>query len=124
MSLIISLIEQEGILVDTDFLEKQLPAPHNNLFGFESCRATLWGNDCIRELGCALIYSLRSKDIVVFDEAIETLKNELLTMMNHLEIIKLHTDYDIEFIEFRIKNALEMIEIALKEKNRVGIAIG
>lgn len=45
MSLIISLIEQEGILVDTDFLEKQLPAPHNHLFGFESCRATLWGSD-------------------------------------------------------------------------------
>lgn len=45
MSLIISVIQKGSIIVDTNFLEEQVPAPHNNLFGFESCRKTLWGND-------------------------------------------------------------------------------
>lgn len=67
MSLIISVIQKGSIIVDTNFLEEQVPAPHNNLFGFESCRKTL--------------------------------------------------------VEFRVRNALEMIKVVLKEKDKVGIAI-
>lgn len=40
-----------------------------------------------------------------------------------LDTIELHTDYDKEFIEFRVRNALEMIKVAFKEKDKVGIAI-
>jgi len=40
-----------------------------------------------------------------------------------LDTIELHTDYDKEFIEFRVRNALEMIKVVFKEKDKVGIAI-
>ncbi|WP_438449466.1 hypothetical protein [Gorillibacterium sp. sgz5001074] len=123
MSLIVSVIPKEGISIDTDFLERQILAPHNNVFGFESCRKTLWGIDLIRELGCELIYSLNSRDIFVFDEDIDKLKSELHILIDNLEIIKLHTIYNKDFIEFRVRNALEMIKVVLKEKDKVGIAI-
>ncbi|MGN7763386.1 hypothetical protein ACTJKB_18230 [Paenibacillus sp. 22594] len=121
--MIISVISKESIFIDTDFLEEQIPAPHNNLFGFESCRKNLWGIDLIRELGCELIYSLKSRDIIVFDGEIEKLRSELLILFDNLDIIKLHTIYDKDFIEFRVRNALEMIKVVLKEKDKVGIAI-
>ena len=123
MSLMISVIQKGSIFIDTNFMEEQLQVPHNSSFGFESCRETLWGIDLIRELGCELIYSLKSRDIIVFDGEIEKLKSELLILLDNLDIIKLHTEYDKEFIEFRIGNALEMIKVALKEIDKVGIAI-
>ncbi|ETT45464.1 hypothetical protein BSK66_09905 [Paenibacillus odorifer] len=123
MSLIISAIQKGSIIVDTNFLEEQEPAPHNNLFGFELCRKTLWGNDLISELGCELIYSLKNTNIFAFDEEIEKLESEFLILLDNLDTIELHTDYDKEFIEFRVRNALEMIKVVFKEKDKVGIAI-
>lgn len=123
MSLIISLVQKGSISIDTDLLEEQIPEPYNKSFGFETCRETLWGINCIRELGCEMIYSLKNKDIIVFDEEIEKLKGELHNLLENIEIVKLHTSYDKEFIEFRIRNALEMIEIALKDIDTLGIAI-
>ncbi|MRN56097.1 hypothetical protein [Paenibacillus monticola] len=123
MSLIISVIPKQSIFIDTNVMEEQILAPHNNSFGFESCRKTLWGIDLIRELGCEKIYSLKSMDIFVFDSEIEKLRSELLILFDNLDIIKLHTIYDKDFIEFRIRNALEMIKVILEEKDKVGIAI-
>ncbi|MEI2399501.1 MULTISPECIES: hypothetical protein [Paenibacillus] len=124
MSLTVSLIEKRGILIDTNLLEAQVPAPHNDLFGFESCRKTLWGNELISELGCELVHSLKDTDIYVFNEEIEKLKSEFLILLDNLDIISQHTDYIKDFIEFRIRNALEMIKVALHEKDKVGVWIG
>lgn len=81
------------------------------------------GNDLISELGCELIYSLKNTNIFAFDEGIEKLESEFLILLDNLDAIELHTDYDKEFIEFRARNALEMIKVVLKEKDKVGIAI-
>ncbi|SES88464.1 hypothetical protein [Paenibacillus sp. NFR01] len=126
MSLMVSIIPKErSINIDTNYLENQIPAPHNHLFGFESCRRTLWGNDVMSELGCKLIYSLKDGNIYAFDEGIEELRNELLTLLDNINLVKLRTGYgnDNDSIEFRVGNALEMIKVALKEKDKVGIAI-
>ncbi|AWV33039.1 hypothetical protein [Paenibacillus odorifer] len=53
----------------------------------------------------------------------EKLESEFLILLDNLDTIVLHTDYDKEFIEFRVRNALEMIKVVFKEKDKVGIAI-
>ncbi|KUP21781.1 hypothetical protein [Paenibacillus sp. DMB5] len=123
MSLIVSIIAKRDVSVDTEDLEAQVPESHNDLFGVESCRRTLWGSDVIKELGCELVSSLKETNVYVFDEDIEKLRNEFIMMMDHLDIIIEHTGFDRDYIEFRVGNALEMIKIALREQDKVGIAL-
>ncbi|WP_236334141.1 hypothetical protein [Paenibacillus auburnensis] len=103
---------------------QQVPEPHNDLFGFESCRKTLWGHKIIHELGCELIYSLRETNIYVFDQELENLEREFRIFLDHFDMIKEQTGYNRDFIEFRARNALEMIKVALRERDNVGITIG
>ncbi|KNY25926.1 hypothetical protein [Pseudobacteroides cellulosolvens] len=123
MSLIVSIIKKKDTNIDTNDLENQVPSPHNELFGFESCRKTLWGHDVMQLIGCEMIYSLKEFDIIVFDEDINILKCELLNILDNIDTIQSATGYDKEFIEFRVKNALEMIKIAINEIDKVGIAL-
>ncbi|MNB92450.1 hypothetical protein D3C75_395530 [compost metagenome] len=123
MSLMVSIIAKSDVQVDTEFMEAQVPEPHNDLFGIESCRRTLWGHDVIQELGCELIYSLKKTNVYVFDEDIEKLRAEFIMMMDHLDIIMQRTGFDRDYVEFRVGNALEMIKLALREKDKVGIAL-
>lgn len=123
MTLIVSIINKDDIDIDTEYLENQVPSPHNDLFGFEVCRKTLWGSKLVHELGCELISSLRNTDIYAFDDDLDKLSGEFLVLLEHLDELILHTGYDKRFIEFRVRNALEMIKIALTEKDKAGIAI-
>ncbi|AIQ57841.1 hypothetical protein [Paenibacillus borealis] len=123
MSLIVSIIKKNNIIVDTELLEAQVPEPHNNLFGFESYREKLWGMDTINELGCELIFSLKGTNIYAFDEDLDKLRSEFLILLDNLDVIQLHIGDYRDFIEFAAGNALEMIKIALTEKDKVGIAI-
>lgn len=124
MSLTVNLIEKRNIDVDTDFLAGQVPEPHNELFGSELCRKSLWGNDLIIELGCELLPVLKNQDIYVFDQHIEKLRSEFLVLIDNLDRISLHTDYEKDYIEFRVQNALEIIYIALENLDKVGVWIG
>lgn len=56
-----------------------------------------------------VIRSKRNKNQI--DEGIEKLESEFLILLDNLDTIELHTDYDKEFIEFRVRNALEMIKV-------------
>lgn len=125
MSLTVSLTGKENVEdMVTDALEKQVPSPHNDLFGVESCRKTLSGNDLIVELGCELIPILKTHDIIVYDEYIEKLRREFLILLDNLDHISLHTNYRKDYIEFRVNNALEIIKIALNNLDKVGVWIG
>lgn len=126
MSLTVSILQKRDISinVDTHILEQQVPEPHNDLFGFESSRKNLWGREIIHELGCELIYSLKKTNIYAFDEDLKKLEREFLILLEHFDIIERHTGYDRDFVEFRVRNALEMIKVALREKDKVGITIG
>ncbi|CAM4292859.1 hypothetical protein [Paenibacillus typhae] len=123
MSLIVSIIAKRDVEVDTEDLEARVPEPHNNLFGFESYRYSFWGNNAVKELGCELIYSLKETNVYVFDEEIEKLQREFHIILGNLDFLILRTTFDKEFIEFAAGNALEMIKIALREKDKVGIAL-
>lgn len=129
MSLMVYLIQKKdisdiSITIDTDLLEQQVPEPHNDLFGFESCRKTLWGHKIIHELGCELIYSLKETNIYVFDEELEKLEKEFFIILKNFDKIEQHTGYNRDFVEFRVRNALEMIKVALRERDTVGVTIG
>lgn len=121
MSLMVYIISKYQN-IDTDELEKQIPSPHDFLFGFESYREKLWGNDIMKQLGCYMIYSLKDRDIYAFDEALQELKRELNVILNNMDIVANKATVD-EYVEFRVKNALEVIKIAEKYRD-VGVYIG
>lgn len=121
MSLMVSLISKDKS-IDTDELEKQITSPHNFLFGVEVCRKELWGRKVVSELGCHMIYSLRDNDIFAFDEDLEELKRELNIILDNIEIYDNKETGD-DYVEFRVKNALEAIKVAEKYKD-VGVWIG
>ena len=121
MSLMVYIISKDKN-VNTDELEKQIPYPHNFLFGFEVYRKTLWGNEIIRELGCHMIYSLKDRDIYAFDKDLQELKRELNVILSNISIFEDKAIGD-EQVEFRVRDALEAIKVAEKCKD-IGIYIG
>ncbi len=121
MSLLISLIPKDNNF-DAEELEKYIPEPYNNLFGFEGYRQSVWGNEIIKEIGCDLIYSLKDGDIYAFDEKLQELKNELKVIVSNIEFLKSKEIGD-DFIGFRVNNALEAIRVAEQYKD-IGVWIG
>jgi len=119
MSLMVYLISKNKNISTAD-LEKQIPYPHNFLFGFESYRSKLWGSKIMQEMGCQLIYSLKDGDIHAFDDDLQALKRELNIILDNLKIIE---DVFGDGIEFRVQNALEAVKIAEQFKD-VGVYIG
>ena len=122
MSLMVCIIAK-----DKDYsvheLEKEIPYPHNGLFGFENWRYLVWGHKIVKELGCELVYSLKETMVYAFDEEVLQLKNELQKLLDNIETFAEVANNDKSSIEFRIKNALEMIKIAEKNLDKVGVAI-
>lgn len=123
MTLIVNLIAKDKDF-DVRDLEKEIAYPHNNLFGFERWRQTLWGHAIIQTVGCELIYSLSKTDVYVYDADIVKLKNELIKMVDNIDLIAKQTNIDGPSIEFRIKNALAAVEVAERNSEKVGVAIG
>lgn len=70
-----------------------------------------------------MLYSLGSTNIYAYDEDLDKLRSEFLILLDNLDGVQLHIDDFRDFIEFAAGNALEMIKIALTEKDKVGIAI-
>ncbi len=108
--------------IDIDELQKQIPEPYNDLFGFEAHRQTVWGNEIMKELGCNMIYSLKDGDIYAFDEKLQELKRELNVILNNLDIL-VDKEIGVEYVEFRVKNAIEAITVAENYKD-IGVYIG
>jgi hypothetical protein len=122
MSLIVSIISKDKEF-DTSNLEKEISSPHNDLFGFEEWRKSVWGHKVMFTIGCELIYSLRESNVYVFDEDVINLKNELSKLLDNIEQIVKETNIDRSSIEFRVKNALEAIRVAEKNLDKVGVAL-
>lgn len=122
MSLTVSIISQDKDF-DTKSLEKEIPAPHNDLFGVENCRYSLWGHNVMKELGCHQIYSLRETNVYAYDNEVIKLKLELEKILDKTEVISKETEFEASYIEFRVKNALEIIKIVEKNIEKVGIAL-
>lgn len=126
MSLIISIIPKENSLINTAALEERLAPPNTNLFGLESWRYAIWGHDCIHNLGCTMLSSLKTTNIYAFDEELDALRNELKTVKAQHQYIAAEMGFDNEQTEailVRVENALAMLDIVDSERSSVGIAI-
>lgn len=122
MSLTVSIISQDESF-DTTALEKEIPAPHNDLFGVENCRYSLWGHSVMKNLGCNQIYSLRETNVYAYDDDVIELKKELEKILDKIELVSKETGFEKDYIEFRVKNALETIKIVEKNIEKVGLAL-
>jgi hypothetical protein len=123
MTLIVYLISKHDEF-NSDELAALIPEPHNDLFGFEILRKSLWGHPVMLTLGCTMIHGLSQQNIYAFDEDVFLLKHELLLILNNLGLVSCETKYEEEFIRFRIENALEVTKIAENYLCKVGVAIG
>ena len=123
MSLHVSIIaKNKGF--DTSELEREISPDRNDIFGFESTRQSLWGHDAIKNLGCELINSLKETDVFAFDEDVEVLKNEFLTILKNIDLISEQINLEKWAIEIRVLNALEVIRIVERNLDEVGVALG
>ena len=123
MSLLVSIVSKDTN-VNIEKIEKEIYNSHNELFGFESWRKEVWGNEIMESIGCNLLYSLSQKDVYVYDSDIQILKHELYKVIEQIETVSKVTRVNKEAIEFRVRNALEMVRVAEKHSDNVGIVIG
>jgi hypothetical protein len=122
MSLLIYIYrKQEG--TDMTALQAKIPSPHNELFGFDRCRETLWGHPITKSLGCELIGTLKDQNIYAFGENVFKLKKEFNIILDNIEWVEKETNYDHEFSRFRVQNALEVIKVVEQHLDITGVAI-
>ncbi|WP_262151491.1 hypothetical protein [Chryseobacterium foetidum] len=95
----------------------------NDVFGFEICRKELWGNQKLKDLGCEIIPQLNEGDLYLINGELQRTYEDCLIILKNINAISLVTNYSTEFIEFRINNLLKFIEVALRNKNDLGISI-
>ena len=95
----------------------------NDLFGFEICRKELWGNQKLKDFGCVIIPKLKDFDLYIINGELQTTYEDCQIILKNISEISLLTNYSEEFIEFRINNLLKFIEIALKNKENLGLNI-
>ncbi|WP_415325690.1 hypothetical protein [Chryseobacterium sp. MMS23-Vi53] len=95
----------------------------SDLFGFEICRKQLWGNQKLKDLGCVIIPKLKNADLYITNDELQTTYEDCQIILKNINEISLVTNYSEEFITFRINNLLSFIEIALENKEDLGINI-
>jgi hypothetical protein len=120
------ILPKESSVINAKALEECLPPPHTNIFGLESWRYAVWEHDIIKELACPMLFSLRTTNIYVFDEDLDTIRAELETIQAHYWKIAVETglgEPNRGAIRFRVENALAMLDIVDSERSSVGIAI-
>ena len=97
--------------------------PHNDLFGTEDTRNTIWSSKYLIELGCKLLPKLKSEDLYCDGLELEILKIELHLILSNMDILNQKLELQNDYLLFRVKNALAAVEIAKKHKNG-GVYIG
>ena len=124
MSLSVSVISKKHG-EDVSDLEKEInPEYENGLFGFESCRKTLWGHPVMQSLNCGMIFSLRTAIIFAYDDDVLQLKAELIKIADNIDQVSKETGNAVWEVKFRVDNALAAIEVVEKNLDRAGILIG
>jgi len=123
MSLIV-LFYSEDESVDADIFEKELNPDRSSVFGFESCRKSLWGHPYLKKLNLEYISRLDQEDIYVFDDDLKKLKRDLEIILENIQKIVEETNLTESFIEYRVLNALDYVRVAEKHKDKIGVYIG
>ncbi|GAA5095295.1 hypothetical protein GCM10023210_27830 [Chryseobacterium ginsengisoli] len=89
----------------------------------EICRKELWGNNKLKDLGCTIIPKLNESDLYIINDELQTVYEDCQIILKNINEISLVTNYSKKFVEFRINNLLKFIEIALNNKENLGINI-
>ncbi len=105
------------------YLDEKPKPPHNELFGFESWRQSVWSSNTLKKLGCKLLSSLSYQDLYIEQQDIEDLRLELKLIKSNIVKVSDELALNKTCLKFRIDNALEAIRIA-KQVTNGGIYIG
>lgn len=85
-----------------------------DLAGFENCRYTLYGSDLAESLGFKFLPQLKQSDLYVDVEDLEDLEKELEAILEKIDKFSQTSDLNQEYIQIRIANVLDAIQIAKK----------
>lgn len=121
MTLIVSVYRKTAS-GDVEDVELQ-PGPEGgepSLFGFESCRATLWGAPFTRGLGLTLLPSLAKGDLHATGEDLHRLRQEAELLLQRRAELSRATGYEEDFIEFRLQNLLRAVAQAESIEGNAG----
>lgn len=99
-----------------------LGTDHNDFFGFEIWRLTVWDSKTVRDLGCELLASLAHNDIYAEGEELVHLKRELQMMVENSTMTASVLKLDKDGLDYKVNYALEAIRIATDFSN-VGVCI-
>jgi len=111
-------------------------------FGPESWRKYVWGHPITETIGCQIIQKISVHDLYLFDDEVVQFEKDLKLLLVNLDKIDSNIDYnkfkDSRFIREgkpqlfthnkasigdRIINGLDVVRIAKKYKNLLGVAI-
>lgn len=122
MSLIIYPYQRDHSTNEMIFLDDHIIAPHNDIFGFESWRYSVWGSKVLANMNCNILNSLKSTNIYAEGDELNMLKKEFDLILNSLDNIQEELQVSPNLIEFRVKNGLEAIRVA-QSVNNGGVVI-
>ena len=123
MSLIVYPYKRNQINQAIEEVEQSPQEPFNDLFGPEGWRYTIWGSQCIQDLGCEMLASLRSQDIYADIHELDKLEKEILLIRNQIDLVSSTLHIASDAISFRVNNVLEAIRMARQYENG-GVYIG
>lgn len=89
------------------------------LAGFESSRNKLYGSDLAESLGLTLLPQLKKNDLWIPFEQLDDLKGELELILENVADFSKVSGYDQEYIEARVGNILDAIDLAKKVNGKV-----
>ena len=78
----------------------------SELFGFESWRRTVWGNDELKKIKVTFLNQLKNQDLYIYPKDIELFKTELELVLSKTTELAVKLGVYEEDIQFRIKNAI------------------
>jgi len=91
------------------------------LFGFESFRLTLWGADIMTEIGLKWLPTLRTSDVILQGDELDSLEREAKTVLLHAREISEKTGAWEDIVEDYANNLLEAIQLARQVDGQIWI---
>jgi hypothetical protein len=105
MTLTVSVRLKDGTWVEPE-------DPHNDLFGFEQWRTTVWGSDEIRALGATLLPSLSTTGVFAEGDDLDRLDRELQSIAENIKDLATKLRVREDSLLFRVENARHCVYLA------------
>ena len=122
MSLIVYPYRRDAETNEMIFLDEQIQAPYNDIFGFESWRYSVWGSSVLAKLNCNILNTLKDTNIYAEGVDLDKLESEFSKILNSLENIHEALQVSPNLIKVRVENGIEAIRVA-KTHAKGGVVI-